>query len=45
MVNVDAHFFTCATMIAVRPKTSGSYISSACVGAAVDVPAVVARTR
>ena len=30
--------------VAVRPKTSGSYISSACAGAVRNVPAVVART-
>src|SRR5262249_54091473 len=32
------------TSVAVRPKTSGSYISSTCVGAVMNVPAVVART-
>ncbi len=41
----EFHRLTSTTVVAVRPKTSGSYISSACVGAAMNVPAVVARTR
>jgi hypothetical protein len=37
------YFFTSITAVAVRPNTSGSYISSACAGAVRKVPAVVAR--
>jgi hypothetical protein len=40
----DDHRFTSITLVAVRPKTSGSYISSALAGAVRNVPAVVART-
>src|SRR5207244_5993570 len=39
------HGLTSTTSLAVRPNTSGLYISSALIGAAVNVPAVVARTR
>jgi hypothetical protein len=38
------YFFTSMTVVAVRPKISGSYISSARAGAVRKVPAVVART-
>jgi hypothetical protein len=37
------HFLTSIVAVAVRPKISGSYISSACAGAVRKVPAVVAR--
>src|SRR6185436_13277914 len=37
------HGCTVTTAEPVRPKTSGSYISSACVGAVRNVPEVVAR--
>ena len=37
-------YFTSTTALAVRPNTSGSYISSACIGAVTNVPAVVARS-
>ena len=39
-----AHRLTSITCVAVRPNTSGSYISSARAGAVRNVPAVVART-
>src|SRR6266508_6492818 len=39
------HRFTSITLVAVLPNTSGSYISSACAGAAMNTPAVVARSR
>ncbi len=38
------HGLTSTTTDAVRPNTSGSYISSTCAGAVEYVPAVVART-
>src|SRR5690349_2996964 len=38
------HLFTSIVVVAVRPNTSGSYISSARAGAVRNVPAVVART-
>src|SRR5207302_10420502 len=37
------HGLTSTTSLAVLPKTSGSYISSADIGAVMNVPAVVAR--
>ena len=37
------HHRTSIVAVAVRPNTSGSYISSACVGAVRNVPVVVAR--
>ncbi len=37
------HRRTSITAVGVRPKTSGSYISSARAGAVLNVPAVVAR--
>ena len=40
---VMGHRFTSIVVLAVRPKISGVYISSACVGAVRKVPAVVAR--
>src|SRR6185503_7502195 len=38
------HRCTVMTAVAVRPNTSGSYISSARAGAVRNVPALVART-
>src|SRR5207302_22861 len=38
------HGLTSTTSLAVLPNTSGSYISSANIGAVMNVPAVVART-
>jgi hypothetical protein len=39
-----AYLFTSIVDVAVRPQTSGVYISSARAGAVRNVPAVVART-